>query len=182
MTVSVTILNLDTVVQQISDYSKSLNGKSKKLVSELCKTGEAEATMNATSMGAFMVGDLMAGIGSQCSGKKGTVYCDSSHAVFVEFGTGVAHWADYDHPLRSNYGFEPGSYGKGNGASPGGWWYPVDIDKLDALQDYGARMMTLDDGRILAHTYGMPSRPFMYNASQSMRNEIHKTARRIFKS
>jgi hypothetical protein len=54
-----------------------------------------------------------------------------------------------------------GTYGKGHGADPNGWYYP-------------------DEAGEWHHTYGIPATMFMWRSAQTTRAKIPEMARRFF--
>lgn len=88
-------------------------------------------------------------------------------AVWLEFGTGViannCSPGEFVHPLPGVYfKFDGiGTYGKGHGADPNGWWY------------YDA------DGK-KHHTYGIPATMFMYHSTMATRGRVFSIARGLF--
>lgn len=138
------------------------------LVKTLAERGVEVAQVNVAKLDAIFTGELINSIHtSQGSSTKGTaifyVVVDSSHAAFVEFGTGqIGNEAPYPYPLpdgviwkyntgKTIFEISPGQYG---------WFYPRDG------QWY--------------FTQGMPSRPFMYETSLELREIIVKTAKEVF--
>ena len=92
---------------------------------------------------------ITAGEGLGC----GPADYDISYAFFVEYGTGI-------------YGADVNGHGL-NGwwyPSPNGWWTPK-------TGDY--------KGRSMAHTVGMPPRPFMQNTYAHLIEEAEKSGGRI---
>ena len=90
----------------------------------------------------------------------------SGAAVWLEFGTGVvmnhAYPGEYIHPKAVELGMKGiGTYGKGNGANPWGWWY-------------------IDESGRKRHTYGIPATMFMYYSAMATRDKIPEMARGIF--
>jgi hypothetical protein len=88
-------------------------------------------------------------------------------AVWLEFGTGVVanncSPGDFVHQMPGVY-FKIkgiGTYGKGHGADPNGWYYP-------------------DEAGEWHHTYGIPATMFMWRSAQTTRAKIPEMARRFF--
>ena len=87
-------------------------------------------------------------------------------AVWLEFGTGVvmnhAFPGEYVHPKALELGMSGlGTFGKGNGANPWGWWY-------------------IDESGRRRHTYGIPATMFMYYSAMATRSKIPEMARGVF--
>ena len=95
----------------------------------------------------------------------------SGAAVWLEFGTGVVAnncaVGEYAHQMPGVYYLAQegitgiGTYGKGHGADPDGWWY------------YDA------DGR-KHHTYGIPATMFMYHSAWNTRRDLPELAKGVY--
>ena len=71
------------------------------------------------------------------------------YVEFVEYGTGIiGAWNPHPH--------EPWKYDVGNWGYTG-WWYPT------TPEDDNPTKRIIADGTLIAHTRGMPSRPFFYD-------------------
>lgn len=79
---------------------------------------------------------------------------------FVEFGTGVVGLA-HQHPESYKAGWGYDDYGHGEA----GWWYPT------TEQDLNPYKWTDKEGQLRAWTKGMPSRPFMYDTMQWLKQQ-----------
>lgn len=89
------------------------------------------------------------------------VVAEGETVGFLEFGTGIKHreWSgdhlEYTPPPH-------GSYGKGHGKQPYGWWFKS--------QDYGITM----------HTYGNPPAEAMLSARDDMVQRVIQIAREVW--
>lgn len=93
------------------------------------------------------------------------------YTTFIEYGTGITGaWSP--HPYTP-WPYDVNSHGYK------GWWYPTTPD------DPNPTKFVSKDGTLLAHTKGMPSRPFFYDtlnwirAYNPIKREINKELRRI---
>lgn len=114
--------------------------------------------MNVSDMDAYDSGELYNSIHEVSNGNVGYVIADAAHAAFVCFGTGVVG-ANNPHPevAIAGWKYDVNSHGEL------GWWY---IGK---------------DGE--AHwTKGMPSRPYMYNTAQQLRQMVIPAAKEAMKA
>ena len=154
--------SLANAAEQLKEYARSLEDKTKKLVNELGDFGLDSA---ANTLGHFDTGETLSSLEFQSNGTSGNISVGGA-AVWLEFGTGVAHngfVGSYPHPKAQELGMDAiGTYGKGHGADPNGWWYP--------------------DGGKYKHTFGVKSVKFMYHASQDMRRELLDIAKEVFAS
>lgn len=138
-----------------------------RLVRSLCEQGEGIALINAADI--RMTGELLSSITSDTYGTHGVVACDCDYAVFVEFGTGIVGSRN-QHPDIAILGW---SYDV-NGHGELGWWYPTD----DA--DTNPTKKRAKNGQFVAWTKGLPSRPFMYETAQKLKELVIPTAKEVF--
>ena len=149
------------------DYKKNvLQQKLRLFVERLAQEGVETAKANITTFDAIFTGELLNSIHEESgvSTKDTAIFyvkADSEHAIFVEVGTGIIGAQTQYHgklPVMYAQGktihkTENGKYGWFYQDANGDWWF----------------------------TEGMPSRPFMYNASIHMRERIEKLAKEVFK-
>ena len=166
----------DLSVKGISGLIKELEGykvnflheKLQELTREIAERGVEIAKANITTLDAIFTGELLGSIHAkeESAGAGKAVFfivTDSEHAAFVEFGTGqLGQEGPYPYPLpdgvewnyntgRTIFEISPGEYG---------WFY-------------------YRDGQWY-FTQGMPSRPFMYETSLELIQEIPKIAKTVF--
>lgn len=154
-------LNTDSINQALKEvkaYRKKVQELPSDLVTYLTKQGVEIAKMNVSDMDAYDSGELYNSIHEVSNGNVGYVIADATHAAFVCFGTGVVG-ANNPHPevAIAGWKYDVNSHGEL------GWWY---IGK---------------DGE--AHwTKGMPSRPYMYNTAQQLRQMVIPAAKEAMKA
>mgnify|MGYP000349256408 CR=1 FL=1 len=162
-TAALSVKGIKELQKGLREYQDSLNKKCEIFTEELAKRGVEIAKARVTTLDAIFTGDLL----NKGNGDKNSVIffitADSRHAAFVEFGTGqLGLEGSYPYPFPEgvewNYNtgktiFEiaPGKYG---------WFYPK-------------------DGKWY-FTQGMPSRPFMYETSLELMQEIPQIAKKVF--
>ena len=159
-------------INELRQYKSDVDRKVTELIRELITEGENHvAAYIATNISA--TGELLRGINSTLvNDRLGLVEVNGEYAVFVEFGTGIVG-SEHQHPdvaILSWWVYD--SEGHGNL----GWWYPSEATDLNPTK-YQAT-----NGKWYAWTKGMPSRPFMYESAQRLRNEVMPVARRVFNS
>ena len=113
--------------------------------------------MNVSDMNAYDSGELYNSIHAEQKSGVGYVIADAAHAAFVCFGTGIVG-KNNQHPniAIAGWKYDVNDHGEL------GWWY---IGR---------------DGR--AHwTKGMPSRPYMYNTAQQLRQIVIPAAKEALK-
>lgn len=84
----------------------------------------------------------------------GTVYSNSDHATYVEFGTGpegASNHAGISPNVSVSYRTEP-------------WWIPGSLLKDDTVSKYNWTVRKLPDGEYIYWTDGQKAQPFMYPA------------------
>ena len=162
MTITCTLStqSLAAAAKQLRDYARSLDDKADNLVRKLCEYGSEMALTHYSEDEHIDTGATIDSIGYEHRGHSGTVAVGGA-AVWIEFGTGVARNRE-KHPMASELGMcDWGTYGKGHGSNPGGWFYPGYDGKYH-------------------HTFGIASNPFMYKSSQDMRRELIDIAKEVF--
>ena len=97
------------------------------------------------------------------SGTQATVIASGTTVGFIEFGTGV-RYPEWDNSGMDYTPPKHGTYGKGKGASPHGWWFT-------ATSGQGASQ----------HTYGNMPAEAMLTARDRMIEQVVKIAREVWK-
>lgn len=163
------VKGINGLIKELEGYKANfLHEKLQELTRKIAERGVEIAKANITTLDAIFTGELLGSISakeeSASAGKA--VFCivtDSEHAAFVEFGTGqLGQEGPYPYPLpdgvewnyntgRTIFEISPGEYG---------WFY-------------------YRDGQWY-FTQGMPSRPFMYETSLELIQEIPKIAKTVF--
>ena len=151
-------------------YRDSLTYKARLLAEKLSERGAEIARVQIADLDAIFTGELIASIHSEYkdSTKYGAIFAvvaDSSHAVFVEFGTGQrGEDKPYPYPLPEGVSWDY-NVGKTIRQNPVTgryfWFYPGQDGKWH-------------------YTEGMPSRPFLYNTSMELIREVPKIAKKVF--
>jgi hypothetical protein len=153
-------LNEDSIAQALKGvkaYQKKVESIADKLTHALTEQGVSLAQLNASYMNIYDTGELMRGIESQYKGKVGFVVSTATHSIFCEFGTGIVG-AENPHPEVAIAGWR---YDVNNHGELG-WWYPGRDGKYH-------------------WTKGMPSRPFMYDTAQMLRQMVVPLAKEAIK-
>ena len=160
ITMSLSKASITAAVKQLETYKRSLKSKTERIVETLGKKGVEYARANLEHID---TGETLESIAFAREGNKGTVSAGGA-AVWIEFGTGVvANRGKHPHDQKSKAGMVGwGEYGDKHGFDPNGWWYYHPV-------------------RGLEHTFGIAISPFMYLASQSLRQELTDIAREAMK-
>lgn len=92
----------------------------------------------------------------------GTIYSNSDHATYVEFGTGpegALNHAGISPNVNVSYRTEP-------------WWIPGSLLSDDAVSRYNWLIQKLPDGEHLYWTDGQKAQPFMYPALKENEDKL----------
>lgn len=160
------VSSIRNLQKELERYKDSLTYKCRLLAEKLSERGVEVARVQIADLDAIFTGELIRSLHSEYKGsaKFGAIFAvvaDSSHAIYVEMGTGIVG-------ARNPY--------------PG---------KLPAVYAQGKTIRQLADGRYgwfyqddkgdWWFTEGMPSRPFLYNTSLELQKEVVKIAKEVFK-
>ena len=156
--------SIERLKKELNNYQKELETKTYLLCNKLADIGVQVAQANVVSLDAVFTGELFNSIKSELvsSNKYRTVFlvkATSSHAIYVEIGTGIVG-AETPYP-----GLLPVVYAQGKtirqlADGRYGWFY--------------------ERGGQWYFTEGMPSRPFMYLASVEIQERIIQIAKDVF--
>lgn len=139
---------IDKAVQQVEQYAEKIEKLGENVTKRLTQDGVKTAREMAMYMNAYDSGELVNGIVEEYREGKGYIHSTAPHTAYVEMGTGVV--------------------GQGspnpNGSYPG-WAYDVNSHG-EAGWNYIGK-----DGK-LHWTKGMPSRPFLYDTAQILKESV----------
>lgn len=150
------------IAKQIHDYRESLTDKCEEFAYRMAEEGVSIAQLKILSFDAVMTGELLNSMNLEAgdivsNGSSYYIYTACEWAAFVEFGTGIIG-KENPHPDTSiaNWKYDT------NDREEKGWFY-------------------FNDGE-WHWTKGMPSRPFMYETAQELKNMsiILHIARKVF--
>lgn len=177
ITFNLSVSSVRAAIKDLEDYKKDLANKCNMLSQRLAEKGVEIAKAEIVDLDAVFTSELLNSIHSEDKGDGvWAVVAGTDHALFVEFGTGqVGQQSPYP------YGFPDGI----------SWSYNTGKTIRQALNDiviHGSTFVKAGeyywsyvgkDGKIHI-TKGMPSRPFMYNTANELRDKIVETAREVF--
>jgi len=153
--------SIDSAIQELEDYAKSLDQKAQELCKRLADMGALYAEWNFS--GVLYAGEIDYKISvDKIDDHSYMIRANGESVLFMEFGAGVRY--GYGHPKAAELGMGPGTYNPSSDTwkSPSGWWFP--------------------QGGTTIHTYGnAPGMP-MYNAAKDLQREILEVAREVFSS
>ena len=152
--------SIDTAIKQLKQYKKEFLAKEEVFVNRLAEIGVSVATTGFAVADYDGINDVQ--VTMTQSGAKATVVAFGETVGFIEFGTGVRN------PEWDNSGMEytppaHGTYGKGQGARPKGWYFS---------QHVGAKAQ---------HTYGNPPAEAMRTARDVMIEKVIQIAREVWR-
>lgn len=150
------------LAKSIRDYRTSLQDKCEEFAYRMAEEGIAIAQLRILSFDAVMTGELLDSMNLEAgdivsNGAAYYIFTDCEWAAFVEFGTGVVG-SENPHPDTGlvNWKYDTNDHGES------GWFY-------------------FNNGE-WHWTKGMPSRPFMYETAQQLKDMsvILHIAREVF--
>ena len=147
--------SITAAVKKLEEYEKDFKRKETEFVRRLKELGVSVATAGFSLADYDGTNDVL--ITETQQGGRALVIAYGEAVGFIEFGTGV-RYPEYD---SSGLEFTPpphGSYGKGKGANPKGWWF--------------------SPGR---HSYGNPPAEAMRTARDAMIEKVVQIAREVWR-
>ncbi len=157
--------------EAVRQYAETLDRKIETFNQRLIEIGleTALARINASPVGYYIhievkneplpfgAKAVLIATGDMIHGANG----DSINALLMtEFGTGIK-FNKPGNPKADEFGMGPGTYGKGHGLDPKGWWY-------------------LDHDNKWKHSYGMKATMPMYATDMEILQNIHHIAEEVF--
>lgn len=152
--------SVDTALKTVQKYKKDFEKKEQEFVRRLAEIGVTLAG------GIYVVADYdgehNVSVYLKKTSKGYSVMADGTTVGFLEFGTGIRNpeWGGADLPYTPP---PHGSYGKGHGKQPYGWWF--------RSQDYG----------VVMHTYGNPPAEGMLSARNEIIQRVTQIAREVWR-
>lgn len=147
-------------IQEIRDYKKEVQRKTKELLQYMVEYGEEYAINAVTHVD---TGETLNSVKGYRTGNKGVIVA-GGNAIWLEFGTGVKNngsAGSSPHPKGSELGMVIGGYGAGHGADPKGWWYE-------------------DESGEYKHTYGIRATQFMWKTALELQKVAPELAMEVF--
>lgn len=152
--VSLNSASIDDAIKQLEAYQQKVDKLGDRIVHRLTESGSEQAKEMAMYMNAYDSGELVNGIIPEYRDKNGYIVSTAPHSAFVEMGTGVVG-AQNPNPNNS----VPGWVYDVNGHGEAGWVY---FKEKDGKYHW---------------TKGIPSRPYMYDTAQILRDSIPDVAK-----
>lgn len=152
--------SIDTAIRMVNQYKKDFVVKEAEFVRRLAEIGVSVASAGFSTADYDGVNDVVVNMERTKTGY--TVIASGKAVGFIEFGTGVRYpeWdggdVEYTPPPH-------GSYGKGQGKNPWGWWFRS------------------HDGAMAQHTYGNQPAEAMLTARNQMIERVTAIAREVWR-
>ena len=150
--------------KQVRAYQKDFQKKEYEFIRRLKELGVSVAEAGFSTADYDGENDVL--IAEAQNGGRATVIAYGKTVGFIEFGTGVKYpeWVDDNNVSRNPYTPpKHGTYGKGKGARPKGWWF------------------TPSEGAAGRHTYGNPPAEAMLTARNAMVEQIVQIAKEVWR-
>ena len=158
--------SIDKAIKQLQEYKKDFLAKEQIFIKRLAEIGVSVAS--SVFAVAEYDGEKDVQVTMTQSGTKATVTAFGKTVGFIEFGTGVRN-PEWDNSGMKYTPPQHGTYGKGHGANPHGWWFN--------LHEGGN-----SDVKIPAmHTYGNPPAEAMRTARDTMIEQVIQIAREVWR-
>lgn len=163
---------VDSGLSELEDYINELNGKLETFINTLVSSGVSVAGLCVSSTkGDSKRPDVIYKVDAKGEIVKAEIAIVGSDVLFVEFGAGIAYNTGAQHPQAGEFGYGIGTYPSKhppNRAINPGYWYYSDHDSVGAT--------------VRKRSIGTEATMPIYNASETMRNEIITKAVDAFRS
>lgn len=162
-TADLSVSGIDGLIKQLQDYERDLKDRNKLFVERLAEVGIpvidskiAEAQGDSDKTHSTEISVVSSGDTTQA-----TLTLSGRDVLFIEFPTGIYYNNAVHHPKAAEFGYGVGTYGKGQGLTPGYWWYKGDDGKYHFSRGTECTMP-------------------MYSASLEIIRQIEAVAREVF--
>ena len=152
--------SIDAAIQKVKQYEKDFQAKENEFVRRLKEIGVSVAQTGFALADYDGVNDVL--IAETQNGPRAVVIAYGETVGFIEFGTGVK-FREYDSSNTEYTPPEHGTYGKGRGKNPNGWYFKQ------------------NEGAAARHTYGNPPAEAMLAARDEMIQRVTEIAREVWK-
>ena len=155
--------SIDAAVKQLEKYKKDFLEKEAAFIRRLKELGVSVASAGFATADYDGVNDVL--IAETQSRNRAMVIAYGEAVGFIEFGTGVRNPEWVDDKNVSGKPYKPpkhGTYGKGKGANPKGWWFSTSPGSAQ-------------------RTYGNPPAEAMLEARNTMVEQIITIAQEVWR-
>ena len=165
---------IDAAIKEVKAYKRTMYGKMQRLITAMCKEGEAYAIAHVTHID---TGETVGSIHGYRKGNSGVIVA-GGQAIWLEFGTGV-YWNGNPngspHPDGERLGFRIGEYGEQHGLNQG-WFYPTDDPRYEIVR----HTQNGDVHTGYGYTHGIKADMFMLNTELELKRQFPELARKTF--
>jgi hypothetical protein len=149
--------SVESALKEVRAYKAWVLQKEEELRVRLASVGATVASIQFSR--AIYNGTNDVSVRVDNTGSVAVIYAEGEAVAFIEFGSGDRY--GHGHPKAGEFGMGPGTYpdGKGYCDNPKGWWYGHNL-----------------------HTYGNPPAMAMYQAVQTMTEQITMIAKEVFRA
>ena len=152
--------SINAAIKKLQQYEKEFKRKEAEFVRRLKELGVSVATTGFALADYDGVNDVL--ITETQLGNRALVIAYGETVGFIEFGTGVK-FREYDSAGLEYTPPPHGSYGKGKGKNPHGWYF------------------NQNPGAAARHTYGNPPAEALLAARDTMIERVVQIAREVFR-
>lgn len=152
--------SIDAAIKKVQQYEKDFRAKEIEFVRRLKEIGVSVAETGFATADYDGVNDVL--IAESQNGARAVVIAYGETVGFIEFGTGVK-FREYDSSTTEYTPPKHGTYGKGKGKNPHGWFFKQ------------------GEGAAARHTYGNPPAEAMLAARDEMIRRVTEIAREVWK-
>lgn len=152
--------SINAAIKQLEKYEKDFKAKEEEFIRRLKEIGVSVAETGFAMADYDGVNDVL--VAETQNGTRAAIIAYGETVGFIEFGTGVK-FREYN---SSELEYTPpahGTYGKGKGATPHGWYFKQ------------------GDGAQARHTYGNPPAEALLTARDTMIERVTQIAREVWK-
>ena len=177
---TIQVEGLESLESNVQQFTKVAEKNLKQLLDNLASEGE-ESAIN--DLGHIDTGETLSSINVRKTAPNKREIHAGGNAVWIEFGTGVArNHAPHPEPADGTPIAPHGTYGKGKGANPNGWWYETDSLTFSQMKngDYSLSGDSVSNVKMYAHTRGIGATMFLFKAYKMLCNRLPDMARKVF--
>ena len=163
--------SIDKAIKQLQEYKKDFLAKEQIFIKRLAEIGVSVAASLYDIADIDGVKKVQVEL-EDVSDTRKIVKAFGETVGFLEFGTGV-RYPEWDNSGMKYTPPEHGTYGKGHGANPKGWWFnPYEVGEGSDVEGVKVRGM---------HTYGNPPAEAMRTARDTMIEQVVQIAREVWR-
>lgn len=151
--------SIDDAIQMVKQYKRDFEQKESEFLRRLAEIGVRVAQSGFATADYDGVNDVVVSMERTSNGYS--VVASGKTVGFIEFGTGVKY-PEWDNAGMDYTPPKHGTYGKGQGKNPHGWWFKQ------------------NDGGRATHTYGNTPAEAMRTARDEMVENVIRIAREVW--